>query len=387
MMSTSKERYAVLVGVNYYREAAKLLRGAASDVKDMHEYLYSQGIKKVWTFVTKEPSNAQLKFPQGDPSQWATFHNVVNCLQKIACTADAGDHVLFQFCGHGTQTPPTLSNYSHAQTGDLALVLFDEQKDIRYLRSSELAGLLKRFTDNKVSVTVILDCCYAASIIRHGDSEFPRTRGVKYDSHIDAAYPLDRSLLARSSRDARNTQERLLDPETYTIIAACGLHEKADEMKHHGGGALSYFLLRALRVCAGDVTVQAVYDHLRLRFYMYWPIQAPACYGRKDVSFFGDFQQKNIQRDFSVLKKKDVFVMDAGCAHGVCKGDEYALFPLSSSEDSSQRWSSRTAQASFPRARADEFNGTTSTLELVDTLDFELSNESRWLAKMLSLPS
>lgn len=387
MMSTSKRRYAVLVGVNYYREAAKLLRGAVSDVKDMHEYLQSQGIEKIWTFVTREPSDAHSNLPQGDSSEWATFDNVVNCMQTIARTAEAGDHLLFQFCGHGTQTPPTLSKYSHAQTGDLALVLFDAEKDIRYLRSSELAGLLKTFTDNKVSVTVILDCCYAASIIRHGDSEIPRTRGIKYDSHIDAAYPLDRSLLARSNRDARNTHERLLDPEMYTIIAACGLHEKADEMKHHGGGALSYFLLRALRVCAGDVTVQAVYDHLRLKFHMHWPIQTPACYGRKDVSFFGDFQQKSIQRHVSVLKKKDVFVMDVGYAHGVCKGDEYALFPLSSPEESSQRWLSKTAQASFPRARADEVNGTTSTLELVETLNPELRNESRWLAKMLSLPS
>jgi hypothetical protein len=383
MTRTASRRCAILIGVNYYGGEAKTLLGAVPDVEEMQKYLTSEQTDSICVLTTKTPLDAQSKVPPGDSSTWATFENVSRSMHAIAETVKAGDHLLFYFCGHGTQTPPSSSKHSHAQTGDLALVLFDERKGVRYLRSSELAMLLKEVTDRKASVTVVLDCCYAASVIRDGENEKTRTRSVKYNPSIDAAYPIDRLLLARSSRDARSMHENFLDSETYSIIAACGPHERADEMKN-GRGALSYFLLRTLRAHAGYVTVREVYDHLRLKFHINRPVQTPICYGRKDVFFFGDLKPKHIKENIVVLKEKNGFIIDVGYAHGVCIGDEFALSPFPTSEEDEHAESSKPAEF---RAQTYEVGGTTSILNLLESLDPDLVNESRWFAKRVSLPA
>jgi hypothetical protein len=382
MRTTESKRCAILIGVDYYRGEAKTLLGASLDVGEMQEYLKSEQIDSICVLTAKTPLDAQSKIPPGDSNTWATFENVMSNTRAITETFKAGDHFLFYFYGHGTQTPPTSSKHSHAQTGDLALVLFDKQKGVRYLRSLELAMLLREVTDREASVTVVLDCCHAASVTREGENKKIRTRSVKYNPSVDAAYPIDRSLFNRSSRDVQSMHENVLDTQKYSIIAACGPHERANEMKN-GRGALSYFLLRTIRTHAGYVTVQAVYDHLRLKFHMHRPVQTPMCYGRKDVPFFGDLKQKSIKNNIVVLKEKCRFIIDVGYAHGVCKGDEFALSPFPTSEEK--------AQAELPnkspeiRAKTVEVRGTTSLLKLLENLDSSLVNESRWFAKRVSL--
>jgi hypothetical protein len=103
-------------------------------------------------------------------------------MKSIIKTAREGDHLLFYFAGHGTQTPPNPSiKHSDTQTGDLALVLFDQKAGARHLRSKELSELLKGFTSKNGFVTAVLDCCYSASVVRHGDIGIRRIRGAKFD--------------------------------------------------------------------------------------------------------------------------------------------------------------------------------------------------------------
>jgi hypothetical protein len=196
-------------------------------------------------------------------------------------------------------------------------------------------------------------------------------------------YPLDRSLLPRTNRDVRDVHERLIDPKTYTIIAACGLHEIASEM-NDGGGALTYFLLCALKTCAGNMRVQALYDHLRLKFHIYRPQQTPVCYGRTHFSFFGDLQPEDTHRKITVLKAKGTFSLGAGQAHGVRKGDEYALYPLKLLKESESETSREIAPL---QAEVHEVSATTSQLKLTQDLSPNASNISQWFAKLIGLPS
>jgi hypothetical protein len=63
------------------------------------------------------------------------------------------------------------------------------------------------------------------------------------------------------------------------------------------------------------------------------------------------------------------------------------LYPLSTSKDPEQKGPSRNDKISLTRAIVEEVSGTNSKLKLMDILDPDLSNESRWIAKMLSLPT
>ncbi|KAF2809315.1 uncharacterized protein BDZ99DRAFT_498713 [Mytilinidion resinicola] len=185
-------------------------------------------------------------------------------------------------------------------------------------------------------VTVVLDCCYSGSIIRHGVTERRGVRGVKYDAAIDAAYPLDLSLARRPTRDIRQLQGWLINPRNDTILAACGPHETSQELlvaHEYRSGPLSPFLLRALKVSDGFLTIQSLYDHLRLKFHVRRPEQNPMCYGRKDVSFFGVLIPGAERKHISALRVGDKIILDAGSAHGICTGDEFAMFPLGPETD------------------------------------------------------
>lgn len=383
-------RWTVLVGVNFYPYPNIQLEGCVRDVRDIEQYLNSRRMLDIEVFTASPPSDPKSKNPEEEPRLWPTYHNITTSLKRIICKAQPGDFVYIHFSGHGTQTLASSSKSSHDETGDLALVLFDEANGIRYLHGIELASLINDMVQRGIFVTLILDCCFAGSVVRHGDRECTTIRAIDYDPLIDAAYPMSLELRAlrqagSTLRDAHALRTWMIDPAGYTIFSACGPHELAQELNLNGyykSGALSHFLLRALKSCPGtEISTKSLYHHLRMKFRAYWPRQTPMYYGRKDLSLFGKLPSEADTSRVTVLRSHGDkrLRLDAGLAHMVYKGDEYAIYPFAPPEDDT--YSSN--QALF-HAKVEDVRDLTSDLVEINETSTTVQTDTRFRAELLT---
>lgn len=382
---TTIKHYALLIGINFYRQ--KPLKGCVRDVHDISTFL-TGGLNPVHIEkLTATAGNEQASaIPIEPPRYWPTYENVTSSLRRVTELASPGDFVYIHFSGHGTRGTPN-RKYSNRSTGDLALVLFDQMhKDgVRYLWGPELAQLIKYMVDKELVVTLVLDCCFSASVYRWGD---PDNRFLPFDPEVDASFPLDihKSLDSQvdvsGDRDASMLPNWLISPEWYAILVACGPNEEAREPRFDGErhGALSYCLLRTLTECGGLMSRHKdIYDHLCAKFQSYKlkPNQNPVLYGNKNLSFFGHSRLGGSFATTSVVVKKDGgFELPAGEAHGVSAGDQFILRPADYSERNVT-----TAQNSAV-ANVAQVRGLTSILELSDATS--ILPRTGWIASALT---
>lgn len=229
--------WTVLVGLNFYRYPGPSLKGCVRDVRDIEQYLKSRRILgHVKVLTASPPVDSNSRHPEEDASLWPTYENFTTSIKRITSEAQPGDFVYIHFSGHGTQTGASRSMSSHDTTGDLALVLFDNDKGVRYLHGIELASLIDEMVRRQIFVTLVLDCCFAGSVVRHGNYERAAIRAIDYDPLIDAAYPVSTDLRALfpihsiPRRDGHAFPTWMIDPAGYTIFSACGPHEVAKEL-------------------------------------------------------------------------------------------------------------------------------------------------------------
>lgn len=371
---TAAEHYAILIGVNAYPEGP--LKGCVRDVQEIRRHLEklpkSVDIRMFTASPRGESSSSQ---PAEDSGLWPTYGNVTASLQQITSSAKPGDFVYIHYSGHGT----TILHSDESSTrslGDLALVLLEvtDRTEIRYLRGLELAYLLRDMVEKRLTVTLVLDCCYSGSVVRKDSL----ARYLDYDPIVDAAYPPGPgpSLSAKTKADlptyraASMRPNWIINPDGYTILTACGPTEIAKEIvlnkngQRHG--ALSYFLLRTFAKLGGVGGKQEhIYHHLRARFRESQRSrkneQNPMFYGNKNLCFFGYANLENRLAPISLMKKPDGTIqLEAGQAHGISKGDQLAICPLSHATDD-------FAPNSSPLiATVTHVGALTSSMEIVD---------------------
>lgn len=334
---TATSHWAVVIGINYYRKG-KCLKGSVRDAERIKQYLEA-GAKHVdiAIFTAMTPSDPSYGRPMEKPELWPTRANVVSSLKRVLHTANPGDFVYVHYSGHGTRTPRPAQS-GHSNTGELALVLFEDDEIGRsYLRGIHLAGLLQKMVAKGLLVTLVLDCCFSGSAVRNSDWYGFDIRSIDY-SEVDVTdtQENDESLfnVASTLRDSRIEEGWLIKPNGYTILSACGPHEKAWELEANGErrGALTHFLLDALctlRKSSVELTHQSLHEYLRTRFHVYWPKQTPMRYGNTKLSFFGN---PIITPDIAFISvyrtDNGSLYLRAGQVHGVYKGDVFATYPF-----------------------------------------------------------
>lgn len=331
--------YAILIGIDDY--ADKPLRGCVRDVQDAKAHLEStlQDAVKI-QMITTSQTDGEFSNPANGSALWPTYDNVVSAFEEATSLARAGDFAYIHYSGHGTRKPPG-GEFSNKSTGDLALVLLSGRgkKRASYLWGYELARLFKAMVDKGLIVTLVLDCCFSASVYRHNDDA--GVRFLPYDAEIESGHPPDlKESLASGGpvyRDASALPNWLINPDRYAILAACGPHEVATEPKFDGQrhGAMSYFLLGVIKSVGLTKRHRDIYNHVRAKFRgSGLGRQNPVLYGNQNQGFFG--QTKN---DITaavvpvVVTKCGTLELQAGRAHGVYDGDQFVLQPLGLAED------------------------------------------------------
>ncbi|KAI6081065.1 caspase domain-containing protein [Hypoxylon rubiginosum] len=339
--------YAVLIGINSYQQ--KPLKGCVRDVQSIQRFLAASSKQPlIMTVLTaEEQSEVGSVGNSNDLALRPTHGNVVEALEKIIRNARSGDFVYIHFSGHGTRSAPE-SEFSNQSTGDLALVLLDKEtgSGTRYLWGTRLANLVNAMVQVGVQVTMVLDCCFSASVYRWDDLDsryLPYTHEVHVgpDScpeETSKPSPETKTLQkhgASESRDISMLPNWLMNPDGYTIIVACGPDEEAREPAIDGEkhGALSYCLLKALNEFGNQVKRHKdFYDHLRVNLkQLVGYQQTPVLFGNGNLGFFGPIAiDRSLPYTPVVVNKDGSIELQVGEAHGVANGDEFYLRPMSS---------------------------------------------------------
>lgn len=344
-MASTPSKWAVLVGVDFYVRPEMGLSGSVNDIEDIYSWLKeTQHPIDITKFLSIKIDDTQKSLP-GSSSEWPTYDNVTRKLMEIGDVARPGDFVYFHFSGHGALKSTMTGEYRANDHSDAALVLFDEENDVRYLRGIDLAHIFDHMVSKNLKLIVVLDCCNAGSITRKEveHSAYNHIRGFPWNLATATASPvvLTRYPNADKSvcRNATTNQHWLLSPDGYVLIAACGPHEIAGECRGEDGkihGALSYFLLKALVfTLTTDFTanIGSIYRQLRAMLHIPFPEQHPVLFGNEFSTFMGTIAtEEKKQPVFSIVKASgiDQIWLNAGYAHGLCLDDEFVLSPVES---------------------------------------------------------
>lgn len=380
---TATRHWAVIIGINYYR-TGKCLKGSVRDAETIKHYLEA-GAKDVdiAIFTAMTPSDPCSVRPIEKPESWPTRANVVFSLKRVLDAANPGDFVYVHYSGHGTKTP-SLAQSGHSSARELALVLFeDDGIGCSYLRGRHLAGALQKMVEKGLLVTLVLDCCFSGSAVRNSDWCGFDIRSIEVD--VADTQENDGNLFNAPStgRDSRMEESWLIDPNGYTILSACGPHEKAWELEAEGErrGALTHFLLdalSALRKSSVEITHQSLHEYVRTRFHVSWPQQTPMRYGNTKLSFFGNPIITPDIAFISVYRTDDGrLCLRAGQLHGVYKGDEFAAYPFEMPDHVAEEKDKAPIMVKVNTARCFE-----SDLEEIDPTSTARQISTGWKAKL-----
>ena len=383
--------YAILIGIDAYPN--RPLTSCVQDVQEINNCL-EEVLNSVHIQLLTAPKSTQLNpynLVEGSVL-WPTHNNVISAFRKTTSLAKSGDFVYIHYSGHGTRYE-SCAEFRNEFTGDLALVLLDGEKgnDERYLRGMFLARLLKNMIDKGLVVTLVLDCCFSATVYREGNT----MRFLPYDAKIDSKYPLnpEKSLeksLEKSpgdeansaaNRDASMLLNWLINPDGYAILVACGPHEVAKgityELDGQNHGALSYFLLKTFKEYGGlRKKHKYIYHHLCAMFREFKAQQNPVLYGNMDQGFFGHIDSEIGINPISIVERDRSLQLQAGQAHGVCNDDSFTMCPLGSVESDS------SSKEKLVIAKVTQAGALTSNLEILETTS--VCARTGWIAEPLT---
>jgi hypothetical protein len=373
---TLPTHHAILIGIDAYPNNP--LGSCVRDVQKIKECLESKVCSLDIQTLTASSSDSPLKHPES----WPTCRNVTSAFEKATSRAEPGDYIYIHYSGHGTRRKPCFDR-SNLSTGDLALVLLDKDPSRETcLQGPGIAHLLKAMIDKRLIVTVVLDCCFSASVYRDNS---PNVRYLPYGDIEASTYlsaPEDSLITSRNTRstnrDASMRDNWLLNPDGYTILTACGPQEKAKggepEISNKGEryGALSYFLSTALSDYGLGRQQKDIHRHLCAKFWESCIPQHPVLYGNASQAFFGPVDLYRSARSACLVEREGSFQLMAGLAHGLCDGDQFALSPLGATRDHG---------ADNCTAKVTYIGALTSKLEVINSVH---SLQTGWLAEPLT---
>ena len=287
--------YALLIGIcftpKHRRQDCAPPKGSVRDVQAIKQQLTNSSSRVDIRMLTASLIDPDALHPIEDEEHLPTRSNIMSSLEEITLRASTGNFVYVHFSGSGTTIGPTIP-YANNYAGELALnvIANDDTTEIQYLRVSELAYQLEKMVTKGLKVTLVLDCC---------------------DSWRATSMPLS-----------------LVHPDGYAVLTACGPAEIAHELEVHGEyhGALSYFLIRAfVRLGRVGGKLQHIHAYLCARFQQSNVPQRPMLYGNPGLYFFEDEKYGDDAMAIPVINKNGNLMLEAGQAHGVCKGDTFAL--------------------------------------------------------------
>ncbi|PSB39628.1 peptidase C14 [filamentous cyanobacterium Phorm 46] len=362
MTNQTPNFYALLIGINFYfphrlpeGNYYKNLRGCVPDINHVETYLKDtfnltpDQIIKLTATASDNPNQ-----PQEPPELLPTYENIVAKFKELTAKAQPQDRVYIHYSGHGGRAKTIFESLKGSMALDEALVPTDiGQPNSHYLRDLELAKLLEEMVAKELVVTLVLDSCHSGGATKDIETD---DGNVRRGDFIDMMERPTDSLVAPLQELAQNWQISteysrnitvvnglLPEPKGYTLIAACRDHEFAYEKVFEGterNGALTYYLLKALREYGTEIPVKDLYDRISNLVHNDFTRQTPMLIGETNRTFLGG-QSVVASRNAPVMKvdiTKNRVQIQMGEANGLKKGAEFNIFRFGTrNEDSEQR--------------------------------------------------
>ena len=352
MTNSTPNFHALLIGVNFYfphrlpeGNCYKNLKGCVQDINHVETYLKNtfnltpDQIIKLTATASDNPEQ-----PQEPPELLPTYENIVNKFKELTAKAKPQDIVYIHYSGHGGRAKTIYEDIKGFGGLDEALVPCDiGQPNSRYLRDLELAKLLDDMVQKQLAVTVVFDSCHSGGATRDETKEEENiaARGSHFIDMTDrpkdslVAPPEEFAQISRNivtnSRSITVADSLFPTPNGYTLIAACRDHELAYEKVFEGterNGALTYFLLKALRQFGAEISAQELYDRISNLVNNDFQRQSPMLIGETERTFFGA-QTVKVSRTAPVMKvdiTKNQVQLRMGQASGIKRGVCFDVF-------------------------------------------------------------
>jgi caspase domain-containing protein len=268
--SARARKRALLIGVTRYRWAAAYqapfdLHGPANDVAALRAVLET-------AFGFAAADIATLLSEPGTPAdRLATGPNIRLALQLLIDATQPDDTVLVYYSGHGSQWPDL--NGDEPDRYDEAIVPCDARDPAAPappqgdLIDDELHNYVARLSAKTANLTIIFDCCHAATGTRADPLTGLTPRQVEYNRPLAGGAVAPAAAIAEAAAAAPAAPRHVArsaigDSPRYVFLAACRADEVAYEFRvapddavwaeeqalvGQAQGLFTYFLLRALR--------------------------------------------------------------------------------------------------------------------------------------------
>jgi len=348
MTNKTPNFYALLIGIDFYFPhdlpdgRYKNLRGCVQDINHVETYLKTTFNLTPDQIIKLTASASENSNQPKEPLEiLPTYENIVAKFKELTAKAQPQDQVYIHYSGHGGRAKTIFESLKGFGGLDEALVPTDiGQPNSRYLRDIEFAKLLEDMVEKELVVTLVLDSCHSGGATR----EMSRDDRIRGGGFIDTT-PRPRDSLVTSLQElAQNWQTAtensrnitvvnglLPEPKGYTLIAACRDHEFAYEKVFEGterNGALTYFLLKALRQYGTEISVEDLFNKISIQVNNEFVKQTPMLMGETERTFLGG-QSVGASRKVPVMKvdiNKNRVQLQIGQASGIKKGAEFDIF-------------------------------------------------------------
>ncbi|KAL6406633.1 Peptidase C14 caspase domain [Ilyonectria robusta] len=336
--------FSLLVGIDLYLSGERKnaqgkripidnLQGCVNDVRNIERFLREDTAQR-FQVMTPSVLTSSVDQNRTEPSEplkcWPTFANIKKEFEKVERLASPGDFFFFQFSGHGARLLKVSGSPSKTQH-DPCLLTVDYFREQRAVRGWEINQWLKNLNEKKIQIVVIIDSCYAGGGWRSGDSggrwRSPEGLATVPNLPIDGDPTIETPVMS-NSRDGELDVSWSINPEGFTLMAACKGDEKAFETIINGkaGGEFTCGLLESLKPVKRskqsevNLTYRAIRDHIAQQ--LTGNDQTPRVFGRDRLLFLGS-QEPFFPTRLVVKVDKDEVSLPIGKVHGIHEGCEF----------------------------------------------------------------
>ncbi|KAH9477069.1 hypothetical protein JR316_0010985 [Psilocybe cubensis] len=254
----------------------------------------------------------------------ASRSGILNAFRSLASDSriQKGDPILIFYAGHGSEIPPNTKNHN-AKIQVLVPQDYcsDAGKEVPAIPDRTIGALLSNIADSKGdNITVVFDCCHAASGTRSSQSEDPQVRSVMLTPTTKDQLADHEIWGGRSITTPKQFQHMGL--RSHVLIAACASTETCREIGGHG--LFSSAFLRLLRTCSPDkLRYSDILKHMDVI-----PGQNPQCEGvNQNRTLFNSMVLAPQRLCFDVtIGDSGKIILAGGAVHGIMQDAEFAIF-------------------------------------------------------------
>ncbi len=348
-MTTTRNIYALLVGIDSYLGSVPALQGCVNDITAIENYLRERIDTKKYQINIKKLLNEQ-----------ATRKAIIEGFEKHLEQAESKDIALFYYSGHGSQEP-TPPEFWHLEPDrmDETIVCYDSREEGGWdLADKELAYLISKVAEKDPQIVLIMDCCHSGSgtrdtVPKQGLRHSPADKRARKIEDYICPFEDTQSFIKIPTSGASEIPRSgwKLQAARHIVLASCQDLELASEYSGNGQqrGAFSYFLLDTLQKTNGSLTYRELFKRANALVRSHVKDQSPQIEAiinedldRPFLGFSGEEAIAQREPYFTLSCDRDGrWVIDGGAVHGIPQSGadsiRLALYPQGSNAEQMKR--------------------------------------------------